>query len=50
MWVFVLGDMVIFAMYFIVYMVRARRRPAAVIWQAQQDLNQHTSGCSTPVV
>ncbi len=40
MWVFVLGDMVIFAMYFIVYMVERGRQPA-VFLASQQDLNQN---------
>jgi nitric oxide reductase NorE protein len=40
MWVFVLGDMVIFAMYFIVYMVERAREPA-VFLASQQDLNQN---------
>ena len=40
MWVFVLGDMVIFAMYFIVYMVERSREPA-VFLASQRDLNQN---------
>jgi nitric oxide reductase NorE protein len=49
MWVFVLGDMVIFAMYFIVYMVERSREPA-VFLASQQHLNQNIGLADTLVL
>src|ERR1022692_2046480 len=39
MWLFVLGDMIIFATYFIIYMVERARQPALFL-ASQQHLNQ----------
>jgi nitric oxide reductase NorE protein len=39
MWLFVLGDMVIFAVYFIIFMVERTRQPALFL-ASQQHLNQ----------
>ena len=49
MWVFVLGDMVIFAMYFLVYMVERAREPA-VFLASQQQLNQNIGLLDTLVL
>ena len=40
MWVFVLGDMVIFGVYFIIFMVERTRQPG-VFLESQQHLNQN---------
>jgi nitric oxide reductase NorE protein len=49
MWVFVLGDMVIFAMYFVVYMVERAREPA-IFLASQQHLNQNIGLANTLVL
>ncbi len=46
MWVFVLGDMIIFAVYFIIYMVERSKEPA-VFLASQQHLNQNVGLINT---
>ena len=46
MWVFVLGDMVIFAIYFIVYMIERAREPRLFL-ASQQHLNQNIGLANT---
>ncbi len=46
MWVFVLGDMVIFAMYFVVYLIQRSREPV-IFLASQQHLNQNIGLANT---